>query len=140
MTANVDASTKQAALAAMKNYQPCHAGKKGRVSIYSPWAKRRVKVDPYGKAAKKLYRFYIVELGYDAAWITPSDLKFDEHSGRFTRQPDISSKTSFKSYLSCHTISNVGLVKGFKGFDMVKQFRPTINAALQQHGRGDDER
>ena len=61
MSTEVDAATKHAALAAMKNYQPCHAGKKGRVSIYSPWAKRRVKVDPYSRAAKKLYRFYIQE-------------------------------------------------------------------------------
>ena len=83
---SVDPMTKKAALAATKDYQSCHAGKKERVSIYSPWANKMVRVNPYSKAAKKLYRFYIVELGYDAAWITPSDLKFHEHSGRFTCQ------------------------------------------------------
>ena len=121
----------------MKNYQPCHAGKKKLVSIFNPWASRMVRVNPYSPKAKKLYRFYIEELGYDAAWIAPPDLAFHEDSGRFTRRrkpAELSSKTSFKSYLSCHTISNVGRVKGFAGFDLLRQLRPQISAALQQHG------
>ena len=133
----VDPKTKAAAVAATKNYQPCHAGKKKLVSIYSPWAKRLIKVNPYSPKAKRLYRFYIEELGYDAAWIAPPDLKFHVDSGRFTRRrkpAELSSKSSFKSYLACHTISNVGRVKGFAGFDMLKQLRPQISAALQQHG------
>ena len=117
----------------MKDYQPCCNSKK-RVSIYNPWAQRLVKVAPYSAQAKKLYRFYIEELGFDAAWIAPPDLKFHEDSGRFTRSAEVKSKTSFKSYLSCHTISNVGRVKGFAGFDMLRQFRPVIAAALAQHG------
>ena len=96
-----------------------------------------VSVNPYSPKAKRLYRFYIEELGYDAAWIAPPDLAFHADSGRFTRQPkppEMSSKTSFKAYLSCHTVSNVGKVKGFKGFELLHQMRPLIAAALQQHG------
>jgi len=55
----VDAKTKAAALAAMKDYQPCCNTKK-RVSIYNPWAQRIVKVAPYSAQAKKLYRFSAV--------------------------------------------------------------------------------
>ena len=75
---SVDPMTKKAALAATKDYQPCHAGKKKLVSIFSPWASRMVRVNPYSPKAKKLYRFYIEELGYDAAWIAPPDLAFHD--------------------------------------------------------------
>ena len=44
-----------------------------------------VSVNPYSANAKKLYKFYIEELGYDAAWIAPKDLKFYEESRRFLR-------------------------------------------------------
>ena len=130
MNSTVETKTKAAAIAAMKDYQPCCNSKK-RVSIYNPWAQRLVKVAPCSAQAKKLYRFYIEELGYDAAWIAPPNLKFHEGSGRFTRRAEVKSKTSFKSYLSCHTISNAGRVKGFAGFDMLRQFRPVIVAMLR---------
>ena len=49
---------------------------KKRVSIFSPWANRMVSVKPYSSPAKKLYRYYIQEFGYDPSWIVPPDLKF----------------------------------------------------------------
>ena len=66
------------------------------------------RVSPYSAKAKKLYRFYIEELDYDPAWVTPKDLKFYEDSGRFRRvkskpepkPPEIFSSSSYKSYLS----------------------------------------
>ena len=54
--------------------------KKSRVSIYSPWADKMVRLDPYGRAAKRLYKYYINELGYDVSWIVPPDLRFYEQS------------------------------------------------------------
>ena len=138
MNSTVETKTKAAAIAAMKDCQPCCNSKK-RVSIYNPWAQRLVKVAPYSAQAKKLYRFYIEELGFDAAWIAPPDLKFHEDSGRFTRLAEVKSKTSFKSYLSCHTISNVGRVKGFAGSVADRQQLAApgtpkiISVAFQQH-------
>ena len=87
------ASTKASAAAKAKAADsagkpaPCakHGKKTGRVSIFSPWKNRMVSVNPYSANAKKLYKFYIEELGYDAAWIAPKDLKFYEESRRFLR-------------------------------------------------------
>ena len=47
---------------------------KKRVTIFSPWAKKMVSVKPYSSSAKKLYRYYIQEFGYDPSWIVPPDL------------------------------------------------------------------
>ena len=71
MQKNTAANAAAAAHAAPKT---CAAhGKKTltRVSIFSPWRNKMVSVKPYGPTAKKLYKFYIHELGYDAAWIAP---------------------------------------------------------------------
>ena len=56
---------KKTALKAMKKKQlPCSKKKKtNRVSIFSPWANRMVSVNPYSPKAKRLYRWYIQELG-----------------------------------------------------------------------------
>ena len=56
---------------------------KKRVTIFSPWAKKMVSVKPYSSSAKKLYRYYIQEFGYDPSWIVPPDLKFHVDTGRF---------------------------------------------------------
>ena len=58
----------------MGAFKPCKTKKTDRVSIFSPWKNRMVSVSPYSANAKKLYRFYIEELGYDAAWIAPPNL------------------------------------------------------------------
>ena len=76
---------------------------KKRVTIFSPWAKKMVSVKPYSSSAKKLYRYYIQEFGYDPSWIVPPDLKFHVDSGRFTRRkappkPTIEARTSYKNY------------------------------------------
>ena len=86
-TADVGAAVKKAALKAMKK-KPLPCGKKkktNRVAIFSPWRKKMVSVEPYGATAKRLYRWYIQELDFDAGWIAPPDLKFHEASGRFTQ-------------------------------------------------------
>ena len=74
-TANVGAVVK-AALKAMKKKQlPCSKKKKtNRVSIFSPWRNMMVSVQPYSATAKKLYRFYIEELGFDVNFFLNSFL------------------------------------------------------------------
>ena len=70
MNENVGAAVKKAALKAMKKKPlPCKKKKTNRVAIFSPWRKKMVSVEPYGATAKRLYRWYIQELGYDAGWI-----------------------------------------------------------------------
>ena len=49
----------------MGAFKPCKTKKTDRVSIISPWKNRMVSVSPYSANAKKLYRFYIEELGYE---------------------------------------------------------------------------
>ena len=44
-----------------------------------------VSVAPYSANAKRLYKYYISELGYDERWIVPVDLKYYEDSGVFRR-------------------------------------------------------
>ena len=86
MNKNPAASTNEAKVAALKAAPvPCaaHGKKTARVSIFSPWKNKMVSVSPYSANAKKLYKYYIQELGYDAAWIAPPDLRFYEESGRF---------------------------------------------------------
>eukprot|EP01043_Picozoa_sp_COSAG02_P087410 COSAG02_NODE_24693_length_680_cov_1.010327_1_plen_94_part_10 len=90
-----------------------------------------VSVAPYSANAKKLYRYYIKELGYDPRWIAPPDLKFYESSGRFRKvkvpdEPKVGMRHSYKSYLSCHTIHNLEKIKGYKGFDLLYKFRPAV--------------
>jgi hypothetical protein len=97
-----------------------------------------VSVKPYGTQAKKLYRYYIQELDYDPAWIAPKDLKFYEESGRFRRvkaaaEPEMAMKQSYKGYLACHTLNNVAKVEGYKGFELLRKFKPLLEEALQKH-------
>ena len=54
------------------------------ISIYNPFTEKMSRVAPYSAKAKKIYRYYIKELGYDPAWIVPGDLKFHNASSRFT--------------------------------------------------------
>ena len=63
---------------AQQNLGPhsCAGKKKATVAIYNPWKNKMVRVNPYSADAKKLYKYYIKELGYDPAWIAPADLKF----------------------------------------------------------------
>ena len=32
----------------------------------------------------------------------------------------MATRLSYKSYLACHTLNNVGKVKGYKGFELLK--------------------
>ena len=121
---DVDAATKAAAKAAMK-HKPLACGAKGkkkgkRVSIFSPWRGKMVSVEPYSATAKRLYRWYIEELAFEAAWIAPPDLKFHKESRRFTRRPPPSweARSAYKKYLSCHRIHNVHKTMGFAGFEL----------------------
>ena len=79
---------RKAALAAMPSGPvPCAAtrfpraahGK--RVEIYDPREKKARRLDPYGAAAKQLYKYYIQELGFDETWIAPLDLDFQPAAG-----------------------------------------------------------
>lgn len=120
--------------------QPCStATKGGRIRIYNPTKDRMVSVEPYSATAKKLYKYYIQEEGYDPSWIAPPDLKYYEESGVFRRvkapeEPKVASRLSYKNYLSCHTIHNLNKVKGYKGFELLHKFKPQLTSALKEHG------
>ena len=122
MDENVGAAVKKTALKVMKKKPlPCGKKKSKRVSIFSPWRKKMVSVEPYSATAKRLYRWYIQELDFDAGWIAPPNLKFHEESGRFTRvKPKVETRTAYKKYLSCHRIHNVQKVMGFEGFELLR--------------------
>jgi hypothetical protein len=130
-----------AVVAGSKQPQPC-AKKNQRVSIFNPFTNRMARVSPYSAKAKKIYKYYIEELDYDPAWVAPKDLKFYEDSGRFRRvnskpepkPPEIFSSSSYKSYLSCHTLNNMEKVMGCAGLDLFTRFRSIMLSALQQHG------
>ena len=74
---------RKAALAAMpKGPLPCAAvGAGKRVEIYDPREGKTKRLNPYGAAAKQLYKYYIQELGFDETWIAPLDLDFQPSSG-----------------------------------------------------------
>ena len=64
---------RKAALAAMpKGPLPCApVGAGERVEIYDPREGKKRRLNPYGAAAKQLYKYYIQELGFDETWIAP---------------------------------------------------------------------
>ena len=73
---NKNMTMRKVALAAMPSGPvPCAAtrfpraahGK--RVEIYDPREGKTRRLDPYGAAAKQVYRFYIRELDFDETWI-----------------------------------------------------------------------
>jgi hypothetical protein len=61
--------------------------KQSRVRIYDPRKEKMVSVAPYSANAKRLYKFYIRQLGYDPSWIAPPDLKWYPKSNRFVLTP-----------------------------------------------------
>jgi hypothetical protein len=99
------------------------------ISIYNPFTEKMSRVAPYSAKAKKIYRYYIKELGYDPAWIVPGDLKFHNASSRFTRlkkselPQNITSDSSYKGYFATHTLNNLDKVPGYAGFELLQQFR-----------------
>ena len=110
------------------------------ISIYNPFTEKMSRVAPYSAKAKKIYRYYIKELGYDPAWIVPGDLKFHDASSRFTRlkkselPQNITSDSSYKGYFATHTLNNLDKVPGYAGFQLLQEFRSQLSAALQKHG------
>ena len=135
-------SMRKAALAAMPSGPvPCVApAGKQRDEIYDPREGKKRKLDPYSANAKQLYRFYIHELGFDETWIAPLDLDYQKSSGRFTKRekakpkPTITEKSAYKGYLSCFKLHNYEKLMGEAGFDLLTQFKPQLQKALEQHG------
>ena len=135
---------RKAALAAMPSGPvPCAApaGSAGqRVEIYDPREGKKRKLDPYSANAKELYRFYIKELGFDDTWIAPLDLDFQLSSGRLKKRekakakPAITERSAYKGYLSCYKLHNYGQLMGEAGFNLIEQFKPQLEKALEQHG------
>ncbi|MGY9050443.1 MAG: hypothetical protein ACKVKF_26345, partial [Rhodobacterales bacterium] len=135
---------RKTALAAMPSGPvPCvaPAGSAGqRVEIYDPREGKKRKLEPYSANAKELYRFYIRELGFDETWIAPLDLDYQKSSGRFMKRekpkekPMITERSAYKGYLSCFKLHNYEKTMGLAGFDLIQQFRPKLQQALEQHG------
>ena len=121
---------RKAALAAMpKGPVACAAvGAAKRVDIYDPREGKKRRLNPYGAAAKQLYKYYIQELGFDETWIAPLDLDYKKSSGRFTKRdkpkekPMITERSAYKGYLSCFKLHNYQKVMGLAGFDLIQQF------------------
>ena len=144
---NKNMTMRKAALAAMPSGPvPCaatrfpRAAHSKRVEIYDPREGKTRRLDPYGAAAKQVYRFYIRELGFDETWIAPLDLDYKKSSGRFTKRdkpkekPMITERSAYKGYLSCFKLHNYQKVMGLAGFDLIQQFRPLLMKGLEEHG------
>ena len=120
---------------------PCAAvGAGKRVEIYDPREGKTKRLNPYGAAAKQLYKYYIQELDFDETWIAPLDLDFQPSSGRFMKRaqpktkPLITERSAYKGYMSCFKLHNYEKVMGLAGFDLLQQFRPQLEKALETHG------
>ena len=114
--------------------------KKSRVRIYDPRKEKMVSVAPYSANAKRLYKLYIKELGYDPSWIAPPDLKWYPKSERFMKMkkettiPVIEQRTSYKNYLAAFTLVNLDKLPGNKGIQLIKKFEPTLREYVRKHG------
>ena len=143
---NPNQALRKAALQAMPSGpMPCVAtAGKQRVEIYDPREGKKRRLNPYGAAAKQLYKYYIQELGFDETWIVPLDLDFQPSSsgssGRFVKRvlpkakPLITERSAYKGYLSCFKLHNYEKAMGLAGFDLIQQFKPQLHKALEQHG------
>ena len=135
---------RKAALAAMPNgplsCTSTGAGAAKRVEIHDPREGKVRKLSPYGAPAKQLYKYYIQELGFDDTWIAPLDLDFQSSSGRFIKRaqpkakPLITERSAYKGYLSCFKLHNYDKDMGLSGFDLLQQFKPQMEKALETHG------
>ena len=90
------------------------------------------------RVAKKLYRFYIQELGYDAAWIAPPNLKFHDAEdvdgkGHFEMGPTKECSQSDGAAVPC--VQNAGT--GFDG-DCAAHVDPSSLARGGQGGLGNE--
>ena len=98
--------------------------------------------DPYGKAAKRLYKQYIDIFGYDPEMVVPPNLKYYPDSGRFLKfNPqkeklpwlEIEEKTSFKKYLATYSMANKLNVQAYAGVDLMEKFKPQLLKMLSLH-------
>jgi len=98
--------------------------------------------DPYGKAAKRLYKQYIDIAKYDPEMVVPSDLKYYPDSGRFLKfkpkkeKPpylEVEEKTSFKKYLATYSIANKLNIQAYAGVDLMLNFKPQLLSMLNLH-------
>lgn len=56
-----------------------------KITIYNPFTDKDVKINPYGITAKKIYRLYIDELGYEPESVLPPNLNYNQKTKRFKR-------------------------------------------------------
>ena len=62
-----------------------------RKLMYNPFTDKETKIDPYGRTAKKIYKYMIDEEGTTSDSVLPEDLNYN--NGRFNRiklQQDLS--------------------------------------------------
>ena len=62
-----------------------------RKLMYNPFTDKETKLDPYGRTAKKIYKYMIDEVGTTSDSVLPEDLNYN--NGRFNRiklQQDLS--------------------------------------------------
>jgi hypothetical protein len=124
----------------MEAIQKTIGTKQSRVRIYDPRKEKMVSVAPYSANAKRLYKFYIRQLGYDPSWIAPPDLKWYPKSDRFvkmkkkTTMPVIEQRYSYKPYLAALTLHNLDKLPGNKGIELIKKFEPTLREYMRKHG------
>lgn len=56
-----------------------------KIAIYNPFTDKDVTINPYGITAKKIYRLYIDDLGYEPESILPPNLNYNKETKRFKR-------------------------------------------------------
>ena len=77
----------------------------GKIKIYNPITDKESKIDPYGRTAKKIYK-YLINSGSDADTILPDNLTYN--NGRFIRVKPVEDVTNVRRITYQQVKSTVG--------------------------------
>ena len=96
--------------------------------------------NPYGKAAKRLYKQYI-DYGFEPEMVVPDDLQYYPLSRRFIKKSAleqrgfrITKKTAYKDYIAAFKMANTKNIKAYAGLDLMLRFSDKLLAMLEMHG------
>eukprot|EP01052_Picozoa_sp_SAG31_P020071 SAG31_NODE_1492_length_8126_cov_5.005731_1_plen_139_part_10 len=95
--------------------------------------------NPYGKAAKRLYKQYI-DYGFEPEMVVPDDLQYYPLSGRFIKKSAleqrgfrITKKTAYMDYIAAFKMANTKNIKAYAGLELMLRFSDKLDAMLEMH-------
>ena len=92
-----------------------------KINIYNPLTKKESKIDEYGRTAKKIYKYMIVEEGAEPDTILPTDLSYV--NGRFVKVKAIVDNDNVRRITYAKVRASVG-----KGGDTMSYFKKVFAA------------